>query len=316
MFAAVVCLCTGTAEADPPLLTARLVWMRADGADGCPGASALEQAVALRLGRMPFAQDAPRTIEAIVTRDGTGWTARIYVRSSERIASGTRDALRGDTCTSIFQAVSLAIASILDPDIPSVSDPESDLSTPPNPQGARPCPSAAPPRLPLLEGFIVRVVGSAGLLPQIAPGVGFATTGRIGRTLRWSAGMTWFPEIAQEPDRGLSFGWTAGHAAMCGAVSPGARWTVALCGGGAVGAIHSVVHRLVPVRSGDQPWVGLNASGWIRFRIVSVLHVEVGAEALFPLTRQRFVIESSGELIFQQSPAIGMASFGVGVSNF
>jgi len=110
-----IALVAAPAAADPDPV--RFAWVRARGADACASQEQIAEQVAARLGRSPFAGDAARSIEAIVTRDARGFHAEIYERSRDGALAGMR-ALSSEaaTCAPIEDASVLAIALAIDPE--------------------------------------------------------------------------------------------------------------------------------------------------------------------------------------------------------
>src|SRR5690348_4148994 len=69
----------------------RLSWVRGKGAEECPSAGQLAEAVRQRLGRDPFSNDAPRDIEGNVARVDDVWQARLNVLGPDGAVLGSRD---------------------------------------------------------------------------------------------------------------------------------------------------------------------------------------------------------------------------------
>ena len=109
-----VLLAASDAAGQPPGEQVRFAWVRGEGADACIDKPALEQRVAERLGRHPFADAAGRSIEAVVTRDEGEWDVRIYVRDETGALLGKRALTSAEPdCAAIEAAVTLALGDQL-----------------------------------------------------------------------------------------------------------------------------------------------------------------------------------------------------------
>ena len=127
---------SATAQAQKPDRTGAelysLSWVRGEGADGCPARGELAREVSARLGRNPFDDAAPLSIEIRVERLGEGFESRIHVRDEHGIVIGRRAlAAQEADCQVLFQASVLAVALFIEPDISGeprpVAPPESCL---------------------------------------------------------------------------------------------------------------------------------------------------------------------------------------------
>jgi hypothetical protein len=80
-----------------------------------------------------------------------------------------------------------------------------------------------------------------------------------------------------------------------------------------VGALHSVVYSPRPSQPGDRFWWAASSELGIRQHVVDRLFVELGAAAVFPLVRHRFVVDSGATPAYEQGPAMveGFAGFGL-----
>ena len=94
----------------------RLVYVRAPAAGDCPEQSALETAVAARLGYDPFSPWGDQTIIATISRSNGNLVARAELVDHDGIAQGSRQlqASRSD-CGELVATLALAISITLDP---------------------------------------------------------------------------------------------------------------------------------------------------------------------------------------------------------
>lgn len=138
MALATLCFCrTGRAE-EPRHAT--LHYEVASGITGCFELSELQDAVAARLGYVPFSEQAPLAIDARVNRAGSRLTAKLVVTDAQgaqtrELGSATRDC--GELSRSLALAISVAIdpMSLVRPAAPGPK-PEPAPSTAPAPPAA------------------------------------------------------------------------------------------------------------------------------------------------------------------------------------
>jgi hypothetical protein len=95
-------------------------WVRGDGAEVCPDASALRQEVARRLGRQSIEALADRAMEVFVERHQERFRSTIRVRSRDGRSLGARTLESEDpSCAAIFHATVLALVLAIDPNAAS-----------------------------------------------------------------------------------------------------------------------------------------------------------------------------------------------------
>jgi hypothetical protein len=100
--------------------SAKLVYVRGEGADTCPDEPAVRASVAVRLGYDPFAlkpdEEPRRTIVVAVVRDAKGFHARIEVRDATSAVKGTRKLdSKASECGELASAITFAITIAIDP---------------------------------------------------------------------------------------------------------------------------------------------------------------------------------------------------------
>jgi hypothetical protein len=96
--------------------TANLRYTRGEGAERCPEAETIRNAVAARLGRDPWDEAAPRLIIVAVAREGEGLRARVELRGQGGRIAGLREMTSpGRDCIELAAAVELAISIAIDP---------------------------------------------------------------------------------------------------------------------------------------------------------------------------------------------------------
>jgi hypothetical protein len=127
-FAAVagVLLSAGRAAAAP---TGRLVYSRAPGAESCPDEAMLRRSVAARVGYDPFFPWAKRTVVANLARRSRDFVAIVSLVDEQGVAHGDRELRTSGDCAELLDAMALAIAIAIDPEIltrPAQSSPLAD----------------------------------------------------------------------------------------------------------------------------------------------------------------------------------------------
>jgi hypothetical protein len=303
--------------------------VRLEGAGACPDRATLERGVAARLGRVPFAEPAQRTLEAVLSRREQAWRAEITLRDAEGIELGRRSIeAAGPDCSPLAEATTLALALTIDPDAalgtappvpPLEPDPEVRAPAPPAACPDRACPASAPcpkavcphpPARPYV-GASARATLALGLIPGPAPGVALVTEGGS-QTLRAEVSLLFLPETRADDPR-FAFGLTAAAAGACAAPQPFGRFELGLCGEIQLGAIHAVVHEAAPIDPGDQLWVAAALGPRLGLEVAPPLAFEVGVSAVAPLLDRSFDVVGIEQPVFRPA-AVGAVGFvGVGI---
>jgi hypothetical protein len=178
--------------------TARLVYSRASDVDSCPDEETLRHAVVVRVGYDPFFAWARRTVVVNVVRRRQEFVATTDLIDEQGIAHGARELRTGGDCRELLDAVALAIAIAIDPQI-LVHPQESSAPAPPPPPPSAvivvvPRPVAAPPASPAERGPLpplpstapaafeasIGLVASSGDAPNMAAGLS------AGGAVRWA----------------------------------------------------------------------------------------------------------------------------------
>lgn len=299
----------------------RLQIVRADGAASCPSEATIERDVAQRLRRNPFSDDGERGVEVVLERSEGRWRARLYLRVDASDGDPARS-LESDApdCSELGRSVALAVALAIAPELPPEPPP---TPAPPAPVCPEPIPPPPPEEKSTWNGALALRLGfSPNLLPHPAPGATLAVSLR-GALLGVSAGAAFFPEREQRRgDADVGFGLSSGFLSGClwARTHDPQVWS---CVGARVGALHSVVYAPNPVSAGDHWWWAASSELGVRQTLFGRAFVEIGAAAIFPLVRQRFVVEGAASgagsaasergLVYEQGPAAieGFLGFGV-----
>lgn len=304
------------AAGDPVPATARLAWVRGDGADTCPDGAWLRGEVARRLRRDPFDDDGPRSVEALVERAPPGWRAVLRVRDREGALLGERTLTHeAASCGPIASASALAVALAVDPDA-VIDEPEPARAQPaprarPRPRPARPITRVAPPPGPALSlGLLVGLSG--GLAPGLSPTAGLA--GSVGLSERWfvRARLDLAPSRADD-DPSFTFGFTRATVTGCGAPWRSSSLSLSLCAGVAGALVHVAVRDAWALEAGDHPWFGGVASAGLQWNPSSRVFVSAEAEASLAMARRSFRLRPDGGEVATQPLVSGGGSVTLGL---
>lgn len=324
-------------DPEPPaaeaLTTFRLSFVRLSGAESCPGAEKIAAGVRARLGRDPFADSADRDIEGSVVREGGVWRARLSVLGPEGAVLGARELQSTEPdCSTLADAVTLAVALVIDPRAAFAAPPAAPAPSPSvPPPGPTPAPvapvvvapvpapvassAARPTRVPAPRRLTLslRVALALGLLPRAAFGAESAGEVGLAERVGLSVGLSYLPE-ARTSDAAYAFGLSAAFVGLCiGAVTaPAAR--VAFCGEGQLGAMHAVVYSARPLPPGEHLWAGARVGPRFQLALGGGLWLEAGAQALVPLIRHEFALKDQQAPVFQSRPVTLAASLGLSAS--
>ena len=299
------------AAGDPVPAAVRLAWVRGEGADACPDGAWLRAEVIRRLRRDPFADDGPRSLEAVVERTAAGWRATLRVRDRDGALLGERALTRdAAACDAIADASALAVALAVDPDA-VVDEP-----SPPAPAVPPPPPPRAP-RAPGASGGATLALGalggvSAGITPSAAPT--FGLVGAVELSPRWSARLRLDAATAQPSADGVAaIGFTRATATACVAPWRSRSVAVGVCAGVAGAVVHAAVRGARALDAGDRPWLGATATAGVRWSPAAWWYVGVEAEAAVALARTSFRWGPDEREIATQGLASGGGSVSLGL---
>jgi len=298
-------------------------WVRTDGAESCPGRTALATDVTRRLGYDAFREPYGQSLEGVVSRTERGWTVHLYNRGSDGTTLGQRTLESEEAeCEALTDAVALAMALVVDPEA-ALRAPTPDAATAPDalPPTEAPEPVSEPavdaPTAPAAEEPPARAavrlgVGAAGSYDMI-PGLGAAARlsvdGPILPELRWFGAVSFWPEqVATHNTASFGIGLTAFSLGLCaGAGFDGFRFDG--CATLDVGAVHVVVHSPTPLAPGQRLHVGATALLRLEARIVDPLWVGFFGGIAVPFVRYQYRVQGHREVVFEPSavsPVLGI----------
>lgn len=191
------------AQANP---TAKLVYVRGEGADSCPDEAEMRKAVAARLGYDPFRPFATTTLTAEITKDKNAFRGKVRLVDEAGVERGARDLeSRAADCRDLTTAMALSMSIAIDPlsmtrpppseasvvAEPAEPPPEPTPEPPPAPPPAPPkaeAPAPTPPPVSPPPRFALGAAGhiAVGIAPSVA--VGLRPSAEV-LAARWSVGL-------------------------------------------------------------------------------------------------------------------------------
>jgi hypothetical protein len=297
-----------------------LSWVRGDGADTCDSGQKLEAKVARRLGRNPFSSHGALVLEGTVARTGSGWTARIYARQDGQVTVRELTS-RADDCGPIGEATILAIALVIDPEAalpPLESAPERAADSIPQPtvfdqttaREVRPPDTAASVSTQTRGRMEAGPVVGLNILPSSTLGARVMGTAEVNRWLSLGVAGLFLSE-ARNPDFG--FGLTAGGVVGCVRSTP-RRFGASGCANLSGGAIYAVPYTLAPAQPGARFWLSSSLSVSGQLYMTRAMYLALGVDGLLTPVRPRFLIEGTGQTIYNVPLLGALAHADLGVA--
>jgi hypothetical protein len=260
---------------------------------------------------------------AVVSHEG-GWSVSIQTSSESGVHERT---LHAQTCRGLADATALILALAIDPERVAVATaaPASESSSPAAPPTTAtvtvPPPSSGPSRsdLPVqasrrtVHYFVgVPVSVSAGILPGIDYGVGFALTSRIDSVLLEVSVDDWLrPVVATIPgsSAGGTFGLVSGTLYACNGFGIGA-FAIGPCAQVDVGRIEAKGFGVTSIGAGSALWLaaGAGAIGVAALDTGGTWAIPIHLDFVVPLERRDFVIQNVGGVVFHQPQVAGRAA--------
>jgi hypothetical protein len=298
---------------DSPRVT--LTWTAPD---GCPPAARVVAEVDRLLGGATAPRRPPLVVTATVAADAAG-VLRVHIEAPETDGSGSGPRVRelhAASCEALADATATILALMIDPDrvvaaAPAVAAPP---PTPPvvAPQDERPLPAPSSRFAPRVR-FDASAVADVGTLP----GAGFGAAGSAVLTLaalQLELGFTGLPSrsahLAARPTAGGDVSLLAGTAAACWNALPKGIFELAPCLGWEVGDLRASGFGVTSPGSGDTLWSAARTGARFAWSPLARLAFFLRAEAIVPVTRPTFVLQSVGA-VFRPGPAAGRAGLGI-----
>ena len=339
LLVAIVTLPNRALAAEPDSFV-QLKWLRSAPATTCPEQAELERLVRARLGRDPFAAQAPRIVEASIDYADPSWHVELHVRDTQGQEQGRRVFdVRAASCEPVVDAVGLAVALAIDPNAslkldtspqiaidsasrsdadardagqPRIADSKSGSPTPfPHARLLSPIELPCVPVSPWQVELTLAGVVAGGLLPGAAPGLSVA--GYFGQHRSHALlGISYFAEAAR--DTRFSFGLTTVDVGYCHDIIQSRHMETGLCAAVHAGSQHAVVSEIQATHPGDHIIAAASLGPRFGWRAWAPLYVEIGASAWLPVVRPQFALAGQETIVFQSHSVSGVGYVGVGVT--
>jgi hypothetical protein len=296
---------------------ARLEYERSQGAEACPGALDIREAVAERVGFDPFDDNSSRVLRCRIQADAQGLHAEITTQAADGGVAGVRHLTSADrTCHDLAPALLfvLSLAARTPEETPDKSA-SAGADDPDAPHGAptasRPSVAIAPTvaraavepvvavKRPLAVQVSAAVFATEASLP--GPSAGAAVAVGVGRDQ-----LSVLLEVAGEVPRSLAL--AGGQATVwraTGALLPCRSHRLLLgCAMVGVGLLHGAGVAIPEARSATGPWIGVGGRLGARFPLASALSLEARADVVIPVLRTRLLV---GQAAVWTTPAVSGA---------
>lgn len=305
--------------------TARLVYVRGEGAATCVDEEGLKLAVAKRLGYDPFRVLADNTVSVDVRKQGSRFVARLKLSDHEGRERGVRElASKSDDCADLTDTLALTVSIALDPlsltrpppPPPGPVDETATPALPPEPPPAEPTPPPEPPpakpqstpSTPRKTSFAVGLGAHAtiGAGPSPAFGPDLYVGAQVSAFELQLSGRIDAPSSAN-----ISTGGSVSTSLAAASLAPCLRFRwFAFCAQGTLGALTTSSQDVTRPRSDSGVWFALGSRASITVPIAAGFGARIFAELSFPLTP--YELRLGGTAVYGSSAVMG--SFGVGPS--
>ncbi len=310
-----------TASATP---TAKLTYVRGEGAAACADEASLRQAVAARLGYDPFRPVAENAVSVDVRRVGSRFVAHVKLIDADSKERGDRELQsKSDDCGDLTSTLALTISIALDPlsltrPPPDPPAPPPDPPAPPADPPPAPPPSQPPapprdqppppPRPTTHSGFEAGLAlhMSIGAAPAVAFGPDIFGAFRYGA---FQAELT--GRFDAQASRSTSEGGVVATSLLEVGVAPCFRLSIlALCAHGTLGSLVAETREVTRPGSDAVLYLAVGARVAASIPVFKNLTIRPFAELAVPLLPYEFRL--NGRSIYALAPV--SAAFGVGPS--
>jgi hypothetical protein len=293
--------------------SARLVYVRGQGAESCPGEIELRLSVAHRLGYDPFNTGSRRTIVAVIERSGERLTARMELVSEQGVSQGERRLEAApDRCDDLIRALALSMSIAIDPERTDASPAAppmvaaAPLAPPTDPTGGASAAADRDSSPPLYLRFGLGAQAGLGVAP--APALGLLV---VGSGRHRNASLAFEYRLDAPASRAVAGGVNVESRLVTGAIVPcvhvdpgfacatGMLGTVAATSDGSGARDDSTTYAAAGLRLGTE------------WRLGGPLLLRTHADLLANL--KRFELELDGTRVWEMpgfSGSLGLALFG------
>ncbi len=313
---------------------------------GCPSQTAFVNEIGARI-RRPIEWVATNpNILIVVTLGQADDHATGKLEVTQRAMEPTRREFIANTCAEVGSALALVTALTLDPNArtealaaePTGSDASAAAADPPTPATVLPPPASAPPptapspSTPVLkpppepappptrdfEGWVGPAVGASlgyAPTPLVTVGLSLGARLRVSRALSPSLQLTpaWGKTGSTGPAAaGGSFAWTMARLEACPTQFRLAGLALAACAAAELGRLSArgSASQVVPVTA-ERWWFAAGVAASLHFA-VGHWYTRLGAQALFPATRDEFVFRDPDQHVHEASALVYGTSLGFG----
>lgn len=300
--------------------TASLRYTLGPGAERCPDAETIRDAVAARLGREPWDEAAPRVIIVAVGREGEGLRARVELRRRDGKISGLREmSSPARDCVELAAAVELAISIAIDPlsftspraasEQPAASQPAAEpAAADPEVVATSPAPARKTDATPLRVSASVGGLAALGSAPAVAGGIALQGQLRWGTLSAALEGRIDLPAYRDIPG-----GRVSSSLLLAGALGCVHLRSFFGCGALFAGALRGAGHDIAQPDRATLPYAAAGARLGVEIPLYSVLSLRVHGDVLATLTRIT-LRETGGPTEYWSTPplsgALGAAAVG------
>lgn len=302
--------------------TARLIYVRGEGAAGCPGEDELRKAVVQRLGYDPFFAVAEVTLVAeIEKREPVGFVGHVKVIDKDGKLSGTRVIQSASReCGELLRTLALNLSITVD-DLAAIL-PQTPDAPPNDPQPTPPPPALAPrtpppveerpdetekarPKRTVFPELGVLLVGNAGQTPALTLGLGASLGVRAG-PFRFTGDAT-----ALLPSEGSEGAYKARASVLQGTLSACLHLALPYaCAKGSIGALDGGGAGIDEPKAGTALVAGVGIEPGVEVVLSEHLVVRAFADVKFALVRPSVTV--NGVPAFRTGPAsLGLGLAGV-----
>jgi hypothetical protein len=325
VFLSILCLASPVAAAGARDLAARLHVEKAAGAEQCPEQQQLERRVEGILQRplSDVVADSQLTLEVRFERTPNAFTAQVTATGPKPGRRLLRDT--GPTCDALGEAVSVAIALLLDSSRPDHDAPSpSRESLAPVDEPAAPAPAQPSNDMPAgtTGGFDARR-WTARAAVEVGGGYGLGGSGALFGFARLGARHGgWLLDIGvggnlpseQSFDTGsVRTSLVFGSLRACYLI--GRSLLVAPCAQLGLGRLHGEGYGYGQARAASLPWTAAGLGLAAEAPVAGALYLTLAATLWVPTRRQTFSVENAG-IAWESKPVAGVLTAGLGLSLF
>jgi hypothetical protein len=307
------------AQSDAEILVAQFDLDKKESASSCPDRASITDAVAARLGRVPFDDKAELKITAHLSRDDR-WSARIVLQRGEEIVGERELASSATTCDELAEAVALAIAIAIDPlvltrdvgDAGDAGDAAPALREEPDaaPEVREPEAAPAPPQHDAIDVAIEVFGGAFGAIGSApSPTLGLRAGGSIGVDV-FRVGVEGRADL---PASARVSGGSVETHLLTGALMPCVQMTIVMgCAVVEAGAMRAQALDLPGATPQTSPWLAGGGRVALEWPFMDVWRARLHLDVVAPLTRVSVRARGDDQPLWTTPPIQGSVGVQIG----